>query len=144
MFKGVHHPGIGVRDMEVSLRFYRDLLGLEFIKQYETEGPVVDAIVGLKGAKVKIAALKCGDDLVELFEYSEPASSSFPKDYRQCDGGIVHVAFLVDNLLELYEKLKRHGVKFNSHPVNLGGELCVYMRDPDGIMVELLQKEVDP
>jgi catechol 2,3-dioxygenase-like lactoylglutathione lyase family enzyme len=144
MYLGIHHPGIGVRDMKISLRFYRDLLGLEILRDLEFEGPVLDDIVGLKNVKVRIVALKCGDDEVELFQYDKPATSSFPKDYRQCDGGIIHVAFLVDNLVELSEKLEKNGVKLNSKPYNLGGELCVYLRDPDGITIELLQKEVDP
>ena len=144
MIKGVHHPGIGVRDMETSLHFYRDLLGLEVDRDLEFDGPVLDDITGLKDAKVRIVSLKCGDDELELFQYDKPAPSSFPKDYRQCDGGIIHVALLVDNLMELYEKLKKNGIKSNSEPYNLGGELCVYVHDPDGITIELLQKGVDP
>ena len=31
MFTGIHHPGIGVRDMETSLYFYHDLLGLDIV-----------------------------------------------------------------------------------------------------------------
>jgi len=40
MLTGVHHPGIGVRDMNASLRFYRDLLGLRLVRDYEAEGPL--------------------------------------------------------------------------------------------------------
>jgi glyoxylase I family protein len=141
MVKSLHHTGIGVRDMEVSLRFYRDLLGLEVTADMEVEGPIVDDITGLKGAKVRIVHLKCGDGLeLELFHYTKPSSSKFPKDFKQCDGGVIHIALLVDNLMELYKKLTAHGVKSNSKPYNLGGTLCVYMRDPDGITVELMQR----
>ena len=72
-----------------------------------------------------------------------PATSSFPKDYRQCDGGIIHLALIVDNLMELYEKLKANGIQFNSQLYNLGGTLMVYMRDPDGVTVELMHMGVD-
>lgn len=141
MIKGIHHSGIGVRDMETSLHFYRDLLGLEMGADVEVEGPVLDEIVGLKNAKVRIVHLKCGEGQeVELFQYTEPAISSFPKDYRQCDGGIIHMALVVDNLMELYERLKKNGVTFNSKPYDLGGGPVVYMRDPDGITVELMER----
>ncbi len=140
MIRGVHHAGIGVRDMEVSLRFYRDLLGLEVTADMELEGPVLDDIVGIKDGAVRIVHLKCGGQELELFQYTTPSTSSFPKDFKQCDGGIIHVALLVDNLMELYEMLKANGVKSNSEPYDLGGTLCVYMRDPEGITVELLQK----
>ena len=146
MVARLHHAGVGVRDMEASLRFYRDLLGLEVTQDAEFEGPVVGEIVGLpENTKVRIVHLKCGEDQeIELFQYMEPATSTFPKDYRQCDGGIIHMALMVDNLMELYEKMKKHGMKSNSKPYNLGGGLCVYMRDPDGITVELMQRDVDP
>jgi catechol 2,3-dioxygenase-like lactoylglutathione lyase family enzyme len=145
MIKGIHHPGIGVRDMETSLRFYRDLLGLTVSADMELEGPVLDDIVSLKNARVRIVHLLCSDDQeVELFEYTRPASSTFPKDHRQCDGGIIHVAFRVDNLMELCRKLKDNGVRFNSEPYDLGGTLCVYLHDPDGITIELLQPDVEP
>lgn len=141
MITGLHHAGVGVRDMEVSLHFYRDLLGLEVTAEMEAEGPILDDIVGLKDGKVRIVHLKCGENQeVELFQYTAPATSTFPKDYRQCDGGIIHMALFVDNLMELYEKLKEHGVQFNSKPYDLGGSLVVYMRDPDGITVELMQR----
>lgn len=145
MIKGIHHSGIGVRDMEVSLKFYRDLLGLEMGEDVEIEGPLVGEIVGLPAnTKVRIVHLKCGEGQeLELFQYMEPATSVFPRDYRQCDGGIIHVALLVDDLMELYEKLKEQGVKFNSKPYNLGGTLVVYMRDPDGVTVELMQRDVE-
>jgi glyoxylase I family protein len=145
MIKGIHHAGIGVRDMEVSLRFYRDLLGLEVTGDAETEGPLVGEIVGLSAeTKVRIVHLKCSENQeLELFEYMKPGTSTFSSDFRQCDGGVIHVALEVDNLMEMYEKLHGEGVNFNSKPYNLGGHLCVYMRDPDGITVELMQFDVD-
>lgn len=145
MIKGIHHAGVGVRDMEVSLRFYRDLLGLEVTGDAEVEGPLVGEIVGMTDdTKVRIVHLKCGEGQeVELFQYMKPAASSFPQDFRQCDGGVIHMALVVDDVMGLYERLKKEGVKFNSKPYNLGGTLCVYMRDPDGITVELMQFGVD-
>jgi len=143
MIKSIHHSGIGVRDMEVSLKFYCDLLGLEKGEDVEVEGPMVGEIVGLAAdTKVRIVHLKCGDGQeLELFQYMKPATSTFPEDYRQCDGGIIHVALIVDDdLMELYERLRAEGVKFNSKPYNLGSGNIVYMRDPDGVTIELMQK----
>lgn len=142
MFNGIHHAGIGVRDMEKSLKFYRDLLGFEVTQDLpDIEGPLLDEIVGIRGGKVRIVHLDCGNNQeLELFQYDKPGSSKFPEDFRQCDGGIIHIAFWVDELMGKYEKLKAAGVRFNSEPYNLGAGLCVYMRDPDGITVEMMQK----
>ncbi len=145
MIKSIHHSGIGVRDMEVSLKFYRDLLGLEMGEDVEVEGPLVGEIVGLPpDAKVRIVHLKvCEGQELELFQYEKPATSSFPPDFRQCDGGLIHVALAVDDLTEMYERLKAQGIVFNSKPYNLGGTLVVYMRDPDGVTVELMQRDYE-
>ena len=72
-----------------------------------------------------------------------PSTSKFPRDFRQCDGGVIHVALIVDDLMELYERLKGEGVTFNSQPYNLGGGLIVYMRDPDGVTLELMQPDFE-
>jgi catechol 2,3-dioxygenase-like lactoylglutathione lyase family enzyme len=145
MIKRIHHAGVGVRDMEASLRFYRDLLGLTVTSDVETEGPLVSAIVGhTENTKVRMVHLACGEGQeLELFQYMEPGTSKFPQDFRQCDGGIIHVALVVDDAMGMYERLKAEGVRFNSQPYNLGGGYCVYMRDPDGITVELMQFDVD-
>lgn len=145
MIKRIHHAGVGVRDMEVSLCFYRDLLGLEITGDAEIEGPLVGEIVGMtEDTSVRIVHLKCNDEQeIELFQYMKPAASSFPPDFRQCDGGIIHLALIVDNLMELYDNLKENGIKFNTKPYNLGGKLVVYLRDPDGITIELIQPDVE-
>jgi catechol 2,3-dioxygenase-like lactoylglutathione lyase family enzyme len=144
MITGIHHSGIGVRDMETSLHFYRDLLGLEVTGDAEVEGPMVDAIVGLESARVRIVHLKCAENQeIELFQYYAPTTSSFTKDFKQSDGGIIHLALFVDDLMKNYERLKESGVKFNSQPYNLGGTLAVYMRDPDGITIELMQRDFE-
>jgi catechol 2,3-dioxygenase-like lactoylglutathione lyase family enzyme len=128
--------------MEVSLKFYRDMLGFTVTEELpEVEGDMLDAIVGVKGGKVRLVHVDCGNGQeLELFQYYAPGSSKFPQDFRQCDGGIIHVALWVDNLIELYEKLKAEGVRFNSEPFDIDDIRCVYMRDPDGITVELMQK----
>lgn len=145
MIKSMHHCGIGVRDMEVSLKFYCDLLGLEKGEDMEVEGALVGEIVGLPpDTKVRIVhlAVDKGREL-ELFQYMKPAGSSFPPDFRQCDGGVIHVALIVDDVMEMYERLSAEGVKFNSKPYNLGDGTVVYMRDPDGITIELMQRVAD-
>ena len=142
MIKAIHHTGIGVHDMEASLKFYCDQLGLEKGEDIEVEGPLVGEIVGLTpDTKVRIVHLKINDTQeLELFQYMHPGSSSFKKDFRQCDGGMIHVAVFVDDIMEMYERLKAEGVVFNSKPWQLAAGIVVYMRDPDGVTIELMQK----
>ena len=52
----------------------------------------------------------------------------------------MHLALVVENLMDMYERLVREGVKFNTPPLNLGQGIIVYMRDPDGNTVELMER----
>ena len=75
---------------------------------------------------------------MEIFEYAEPTPGpADPK--RSCDVGIRHLAFDVTGIDEEYERLKAQDVPFLSPPQSIGnhGVRSVYLRDPDGNIVEL-------
>jgi len=141
---GIHHTSFTVADLERSLAFFRDLLGLEVLFVREVRDGYFGRIVGLPGCVVKAALLRLpgGSHHIELFQYFEPAGQSYQP--RPCDPGSSHLSFLVDDLPELHRKLHGKGVDFTSEPVlitagpNRGG-YGVYLRDPNGILVELFQ-----
>ena len=150
MIKRIHHAGVGVRDpemMEKMLHFYCDLLGLEVHGEVEyPEGEFLDSFVNVESANLKVIHLTCPgvDDWweggVELCYYASPEPEAWQGGTRQCDGGVVHLALVVENLMEMYERLVKEGVNFNTAPLNLGAHIIVYMRDPDGNTVELMEK----
>jgi len=150
MIKRIHHAGVGVRDpemMEKMLHFYRDLLGLSVLNEEEyPEGEFVDSFVDVKDAKLKVVHLTCpgADDWwdggVELCYYASPEPQEWRGGVRQSEGGVVHLALAVENLMEMYERLIKEGVKFNTPPLNLGDGIIAYMRDPDGNTVELMER----
>jgi catechol 2,3-dioxygenase-like lactoylglutathione lyase family enzyme len=131
---GTHHTGYTVSNLARSLDFYHGLLGLEIVAQQEKQGGYLGAIVGYPDAHVKQAHLRVpgSEHVVELFEYVAPHGTS-------------HLCLLTEDLPALYEHLVAAGVDtFVSPPVlvdtgfNTGG-YGVYLRDPDGIPVELFQ-----
>jgi catechol 2,3-dioxygenase-like lactoylglutathione lyase family enzyme len=139
------HTGLTVRDLARSLAFYRDTLGMETVFEQEKEGGYLADIVGYPDAHVRMAQLAFPGDpqRLELFQYLTPEPSG---DAGQpCDVGITHVCLLIDDIGSLYERLRAAGVAFYSEPVlvdtgaNAGG-LGVYLRDPDGITLELFQR----
>jgi catechol 2,3-dioxygenase-like lactoylglutathione lyase family enzyme len=140
----LHHTGYTVSDLERSLRFYRDLLGCEVIATQEKRGGYLADIVGYPDAQVRMAHLRApeSDHVIELFEYVSPESEERRTEPRSV--GITHVCFLVSDLKATYERLLDAGVEFYSPPVeidtgiNTGGR-SVYLRDPDGIPMELFQ-----
>lgn len=142
----IHHTGYTVADLDRSLAFYRDLLGLETVAAQEKEGGYLAAIVGHPDAHVRMAHLRVPGDghVVELFEYLAPAGRP-PGPLDPADVGTSHLCFVVDDLPALYDRLRAAGVdSFVSPPVEVDtginrGGFALYLRDPDGIPVELFQ-----
>ena len=138
---GMAHTSFTVGDIERSVAFYRDLMGMELLFQAEASGPTVDTILGMPEANVKVAHLRVGHHSLELVQYLSPEGMLY--DRRTCDVGPCHIAFLVKDINGAYKTLSAQGVQFKSAPqgVEEGGEphwVC-YMTDPDGITLELYQ-----
>jgi catechol 2,3-dioxygenase-like lactoylglutathione lyase family enzyme len=141
----LHHAGLTVRDLNRSLAFYRDLLGMDVVFEQEKRGGYLAEIVGYEDAHVRMAHLAFPGDTqrIELFQYLEPAGGGQAGEPR--DVGITHVCVLVEDLHALHARLREAGVEFYSDPVlidtgaNAGG-YGVYLRDPDGITLELFQR----
>lgn len=137
----IRHAGIVVSDMARSLPFYRDLLGLEIWADFKDSSPYVQAVTDLPGANVWMVKLKARDGAsIELLQYlSHP--QAVPPPRRACDAGVNHVALQVDDIDAVYGKLKAHGIRFHAPPTvsSDGGAKVTYCRDPEGVMIELVQ-----
>lgn len=143
MIASVAHTGLTVSSLERSLRFYRDALGLEVVMEQEKEGGYLAAITGYPGAHVRMAQLAApGGGRLELFQYLEPSGRGTPPEPREI--GITHVCLVVADAHEAYRRLAEAGGEPLSEPVpidtgaNAGG-WALYVRDPDGIVLELFQ-----
>src|SRR3990172_13071979 len=143
---GIHHTSLVIGEMERSLRFYRDLLGMEVMVDTEMKGEMLDREVALEAAHVRVVELKVGEAsaFLELLQYYSPTGKPFPADFRCCDTGAPHVAFLVPDIRRAYEQLSAAGVRFTAPPPDVdsgafAGSRTVYCYDPDGIVGELWQ-----
>jgi catechol 2,3-dioxygenase-like lactoylglutathione lyase family enzyme len=141
---GLHHTGLTVRDLGRSLAFYRDVLGLEVVLEQEKQGGYLGAIVGYPDAHVRMAHVRApgSDHRIELFEYVQPAPEERPLEPRQI--GPTHVCLLVDDLAGAYERVRAAGLETLSPPVEVdtganAGSRALYVRDPDGILLELFE-----
>lgn len=80
MLKEIMHIGITISDMERSISFYRDILGLNYIGQLIMEGPETDALFHCVGCKVRVAYLNVSSKLftppIELIQFLEPRSEA--------------------------------------------------------------------
>jgi glyoxylase I family protein len=138
------HTGITVSDLERSLAFWRDVLGFEFSHTAHQKGELAQEITGIEGAELKLAVLKApGGHKIELLEYLAPADRK-RANLRPCDVGSLHVALLVEDLDGVLAQIAGSGWKAAGKPQTLtrgpnAGKRVVYVRDPDGITIELMQ-----
>jgi catechol 2,3-dioxygenase-like lactoylglutathione lyase family enzyme len=139
-----HHTGFTVADLERSVAFFQNLLGLEVHYEREIREGYFDRVVGLPGCVVRACLLRIPGSThhVELFEYVQPRGETVRP--RPCDPGSAHLALVTNDLPALYARLRAGGVACVSPPVaidagpNRGG-LALYLHDPNGILIELVQ-----
>ncbi len=140
MLISVNHTAISVADMERSLAFYRDFLGMEVAMDVEIKTEELGVIVGLPGASTRIVMLEVSNQRIELFQYTNPVGEPLPAGSRQCDNGLTHMAFNVTDLDGMCAKLKEMGLEFYSEPQSVRGAMkVVYFKDPDGVTLELME-----
>jgi len=143
---GADHTGITVSNLERSLEFWQNVLGFEFSHRAHQTSEMASEITGVAGAELKLAVVKApGGHKIELLEYLAPADRK-KVDLRPCDVGSVHVAFTVDKLDAILEKIAASGWKAAGNPQTLktgpnAGKRVVYVRDPDGTTIEFMQQE---
>lgn len=142
MTSAVHHTRLTVRDLDRSLRFWRDALGMREVMSQEKQGGYLEAIVREPGAHVRMVHLAFEESgpRIELFEYLAPPSGHV--ESRPSDVGFSHVCITCRDVGQMLERLVAAGGTPFNEPIevdtgaNRGGQ-AVYVRDPDGHVVEL-------
>jgi catechol 2,3-dioxygenase-like lactoylglutathione lyase family enzyme len=145
LFKGQSHVGITVKNLDKSLYFYHDVLGLEFSQEPSgwNDEPWLGKAVGVPGGVLRQTCLRLGDTLIELLEYKAPKSDT-EAPMPSNNVGASHIGFEVADIFATKTALEAKGIKFNSD-VNvvdeglLAGWRWVYFSDPDGYPLELVQ-----
>ena len=139
------HTGITVSNLEQSLAFWHNLVGFELSHTAHQTGELAREITGVAGAELKLAVLKApGGHKIELLEYLAPPDRTKHADLRPCDVGSVHVALTVNDLDAVLQRIAASGWKTAGTPQTLttgpnAGKRVVYVRDPDGTTIELMQ-----
>ena len=141
----IDHVNIVVADLERSIRFYTELLGLRREFEVALEGEWVETVTGLRGARARCVFLE-GDDgsaRIELLQYLSPAGEALPTASAPNTRGLRHVAFIVPDLDVLVARLRAAGVTLVSEPVTvpfavstMGRKRLCYFLDPDGTLLE--------
>ena len=120
------HTMVRVTDIEASLRFYRDALGMEVLSRRDNEG----------GRYTLVFLCAPGDNSAQIeLTYNWPDANGKSEQYS---GGrnFGHVAYAVDDIYATCQRLMDHGVVINRPPRD--GRMA-FVRSPDNISIELLQ-----
>lgn len=142
----VHTVGMTVRDMEKSLAFYTGVLPFVRTTDVELAGREYELMTGVFGARLRVARLMLGEEVLELTQFLAPQGRPIPDDMRANDRSFQHVAIIVSDMQQAYSRLRAHGVTHaSSGPQrlpdwnrNAGGITAFYFRDPDGHFLEVL------
>lgn len=148
MLKEVMHIGITVSNIENSIKFYRNILGLTLIGQALMEGKETDALFAMNNCKVKIAYLNSSDNIIappiELLEFITPETT---KDKAKLNKiSVFEICFRVENIEKVYKHLIDSNVECLSEPqefdftsYGFSKSKALYFKDPDGIILELME-----
>lgn len=133
MVNKIDHLGIAVKDLDVALKFYEDVLG---IKCVETE--VVE------DQKVKTAFLPIGDTEIELLE-STSEDGPIARHIEKRGEGIQHIAFKVDDIEKALEELKSKGIRLIDEKPRkgAGGAMIAFLhpKSTHGVLIEICQRD---
>ena len=126
----INHVAIAVPDLDASLSFWRDALGL-----------TLDHVEDVPSQKSMVAFIPCGDSEVELVKPTAD-DTGVAKFIAERGGGMHHLCFQVDDIEEMLADLKEKGIRLiNETPQVLPGRKMAFVhpKSTGGVLVELYQ-----
>lgn len=141
MILGVRHVGIVVSNLDASLHFYRDLLGLQVHSRLDESGAALDAVLGMHNTSITTVKLSAGNGAqIELLRFQSHKRREVIRRGLY-NLGFSHVSFTVDDIWSVYLRLRHAGVHFKSEPLNMeSGALVAFALDPDLNHVEFVEE----
>ena len=142
---GTDHISFTVANIERSLVFYRDILGLPVIADQKPGHAHHSQLTGFAGAQLRTVFLELPgvSTKLGLVQYIDPPGE--PQDLATNKIGYAHICLEVGDIQRVHEEWRKKGAHFKSDPIKSGtginrGSFSVYLTDPDGITVQLLQR----
>lgn len=145
-FRALDHVGYAVSDLDRSVAFYQVLLGVPLLMRKTWDVPYVGDIVGYPNVILEGAFFQLPNGVVlELLEYRNHGPGTV--DMESYNAGNAHLCLVTDDMGADFARLRAAGYDTfrSAEPVPIpwgpykGGVAC-YLRDPDGISIELLEE----
>jgi len=139
MIKSFRHACVVVRDLDIALKFYRDILGLKVSRIITTEGEYPERALNIKRIKLTYVKLRApgqskkSPEIFELHCWQRPKIAS-RKGYN-------HISFTVKDIDDLYKRLSKSGINFISGPLRAphGYTKICFAYDPDNNLIEFVE-----
>ncbi len=135
----LNHVGVTVSDLERSIAFYRDVVGMQLAGRHRTQGAWFDTLTHNSGAEIDVAMLRLGDFVLQLVQYLAAGGDRLPLAHHHV--GAPHLCVNVVDVDARHRDAEARGGLDPTPIVDiLGlGIRSFYVRDPDGVPVELLE-----
>jgi lactoylglutathione lyase len=119
------HTRYRVNDLERTVKFYRDILGLQEVRRHKSP----------RGSELVFVKAPESEELIELCYF--PGSESV-----QVQPDLTHLAFEVDSLAEFEKHLAKHGMKYSDGPTTTStGSVFAFIDAPEGYEIELIERK---
>ena len=143
--RGLDHVSVTCADLDRSLAFYHGMLGIPVRSRGQLAGPAIDAVLGHYGVDGAFADLELGEGrTLELVQYRTPHGAPLAIEVHRPGAG--HLALRVDDVDWLADRLRENGygpgaaVTLDEPGSFWHGARILYVQDPDGAVVELIQR----
>lgn len=146
MIRDIVHLNLNVTDIQRSIAFYESI-GFKVLHVFgDREGSEVDEGMDFRGNRCRGAVLTLGDHprcwtKIELIEWVEPKVEATPARGAYA-AGVSRIALRTKNLLAFVEELEAKGIAMESPPQEIdivGAKRFALFRDPDGVLLELIE-----
>ena len=148
MVERIYHVGLTVSDLDRSIAFYRDILGLEFQGEIFMAGEETDRLFRMKDTKARVAYLNGSKAIeappIELIQFVDNKVKKVKGNLFTTS--ISEVCFYTDDIERVYNSLIENHVEclseqqyFDFRANELGESRAFFFRDPDGIVLEMMQ-----
>ncbi len=140
---GFNHTAFVVTDLDRTVAFFKDLIGLELLSRAPRDPKLIQAITGLGEADLEIAYLGGFGHSIELIRYDAPADrgGEQPKIYQD---GAGHIAIDVDDAEAAVVAAGNYGLRLVGEIITIDGgpnkgRKVVYLQSEDGLSVEFIE-----
>jgi catechol 2,3-dioxygenase-like lactoylglutathione lyase family enzyme len=141
------HIGICVSDLERSIAFYCEALGFTQLSKLEVNGPEAERLLDLEPVALRAAYLERDGTRIELLRFDEPGETGAPGPHPVNRLGLTHLSLRVESLDDAIASIEASGgqtLKSSRIDSPRFQTAAVFVTDPDGLRIELLQTSGDP